>query len=414
MARLLRTAALIASSAALDAASAAAPAPVAAVRYFEDYSAITMEPSVERTATEAATLVRWLEVRTAGALRDVVFRPDGRVTWKLWYGAHGLVEKRAFVDGALWSTSVFGRDAAGRLATKTVTFASGSKQEHDYKVDAAGRVLERARRGGGERWSVTWSATGAVAETTIGKDAVRRDTFDGAGRVIESRFGKPLGKAELVLRRTRDAAGKLLAVQRITAAGGLRPAEPLKRDKTVTVLDVTRVPVGLERHEVLLLFGAPAKHSDTGSGVARTITDDYADGCWLNAPSTLDYDATALFTKTQTTCICGFCVDARLAPHAADRTGFDAHWTRGPWVRLDGWIDVTADHEILTPTGPRPCGELVAGDEVLDDRGEARPLLSIERLPPTFERLGVNVRTTSGRFFAGGLAFASEGPRACP
>lgn len=142
-------------------------------------------------------------------------------------------------------------------------------------------------------------------------------------------------------------------------------------------------------------------------------TGTWSDRCWLNQPSTLTFDAAGLLTGVQQSCICGFCVDAALAPSAPDVLATDRHWTRGPWVRLDGAVDVTADHRVMTPDGPRPAGALSAGDRVLSANGAPRVLRSVERLSGA-ERLGVNLRTRSGTFAAGGLLFESEQPRPCP
>lgn len=176
------------------------------------------------------------------------------------------------------------------------------------------------------------------------------------------------------------------------------------------------LPTLVERHEVLLLLGAPAKHSVVGKGTALRTIDDWADGCWLNQPSTVHFDAAELAIGKQATCICGFCVDATvdLGSARGEAWARDEHWTRGPWVRLDGRLDVTADHRILTPSGPRAVSALSPGDLVLDDEGAPRPLLAIEHLPPGPPRLGANLRTTTGTFVAGGLTFESEAPRACP
>lgn len=170
----------------------------------------------------------------------------------------------------------------------------------------------------------------------------------------------------------------------------------------------------LERHEALLFLGAPIHSTAEGRGSRRETHDDWAQECWMNLTSGIDFDAAGRSSDDSVGCICGFCVDASLDATAdGELLAVDLHWTAGPWVRLDGTVDVTADHPVMTPDGPVPAGELSAGDVVLGEDGTARALVSVERLPAGELRLGCNLRTESGVFSAGGLLFASEEPRAC-
>jgi hypothetical protein len=114
----------------------------------------------------------------------------------------------------------------------------------------------------------------------------------------------------------------------------------------------------------------------------------------MNQTSRIEYDAADLAEQGDGSCVCGFCVAMAAPPVGGDVLGTDEHWTTGPWLRIDGAVDVTADHRLLTPSGPRAAGALDAGDD-------GAP------------RLGVNVRTRSGAFDAGGLRFESEAGRAC-
>jgi hypothetical protein len=170
----------------------------------------------------------------------------------------------------------------------------------------------------------------------------------------------------------------------------------------------------VERHEVDLLLGAPVHTTDEGRGVDRRQTVDYSPGCWLNEVSGLEFDAAGLLVSGVQGCICGFCVDASLPIGTrTEVVATDTHRTLGPWVRLDGTVDVTAEHEVVTPSGPRPAGTLSAGDVVLDAQRRPRRLRSVEQLPDGPERLGRNVRTLDGTFSAGGILFRSEGPLSC-
>jgi hypothetical protein len=112
-------------------------------------------------------------------------------------------------------------------------------------------------------------------------------------------------------------------------------------------------------------------------------------------------------------CICGFCVDAAARIEAAEVLGTDEHFTRGPWVRLDEALDVTVEHRVLTPRGPRPAGALRPGDVVTGADGRPRVLRSVRALPSAPPRRGLNVRTARGTFGANGFLLESEAPRDC-
>jgi hypothetical protein len=156
------------------------------------------------------------------------------------------------------------------------------------------------------------------------------------------------------------------------------------------------------------LLGSPQSESDTGHGAARRIVQQFGEPCWLNELSALEYDATGLLVSAYQACICGYCVDASLPVEAAAVEGVDLHWTRGPWLRLDDEVDVTVDHTVATPLGPRRADALRPGDVILTSHGALRVLRSVRPLPLGPERLGRNVRTASGFFGAGGIRFASE------
>ncbi len=388
---------------------------------YEGFSPITMAPYGPLDAAATKRLPRWLDVMVDGDTLHVVERPEGRIYWTLRYGRFGLVSKRVGVDGEVWLESRFTRDEAGRLLDKEVT-GPGAKGrlEYSYVVDAHGRVTERRRRDGEERWLVAYDQDGGttVAATTWKGKNVRSDVFDPEGRLLRTELGEPArGKSRrLLIVYQRNSAGRLQNVIRRRGDGPTRFAAFDRPDHDVRAEDLIPIAPVVERHEVLLALGAPTSRSDDGRGVRRTSTDRFGDSCWLNQPSSIVYDAADRAHATETTCICGFCVDASLAATApsAEVVGRDWHWTAGPWVRLDGAVDVTADHPVITPTGRRAAGELRAGDLVLGEDGGARPLLLVELLPDTGDRLGLNLRTTSGAFQAGGFTFASEQPAACP
>ncbi|MEI8259500.1 MAG: hypothetical protein WCJ30_27860, partial [Deltaproteobacteria bacterium] len=190
------------------------------------------------------------------------------------------------------------------------------------------------------------------------------------------------------------------------SAGALDPGI---RPEYLAVFRHSLVEIG----EVELALGAPSHTTDEHRGVERHITVDYAPRCWMNGVSGFEFDATGLLVAPYAACICGFCVAAEIPATAPDITAVDLHWTSGPWVRLDGAVDVTADHRVMTPAGPRPAGVLRAGDVVLGADGALRVLRSVEPLSSRPPRLGRNLRTTHGVFEAGGIQFESEAPREC-
>lgn len=366
---------------------------------------------------------RWLKVTSEGAVADVTLEPGGSLRWQLRYGPHGLEAKRATVDGALWTESTFERDERGHLKGKRVTGpGAGDGLQFSYRTDAAGRPHERMRvderaqlvTAGGGRATWEWTRTGCVVRSFWNGELVRIDTLDGAGRQLRLDVGHPAdGPLHLGLRFRRGAAGRLIGVDRLIPGKKPAPVVLGRPDPDLTPALLDQLPPLVERHEVLMLLGEPVTHTVDRAVSPPTVTDRYTDGCWLNQPDTVTYDPSGLLTGTSAACICGFCVAAELAPAEPDVLQEDRHWTRGPWVRLDGRVDVTADHRVMTPTGPRAAGALRPGDLVLDAGGASRALRSVERLPPGERRLGVNLRTRSGTFRAGGLLFESEAPRPC-
>ncbi len=394
---------------------------------YEAYSPVLKRPAGALGPTPPTILPRWLEVRTTGSVSVVTLQPEKRVTWRLVYGPHGLREKIAEVDGELWTRSVFTYDAGGRLQRKEVTGPGvvNGPWISTYRTDARGRVIERSgrivlRHSWGsrnlpprslpEKRLVTWGAT-VLMKQFVDSEEVRRDRFDRSGRLLRTDLmtpGRSKGTQSLVYHR--DKAGRLLSIKRVRNGRG-RPALFARRDKTVGRNDLEPFYHSLvERHEALLLLGSPVTRSDSGRGAARRVSHNYSDDCWLNAISSLEFDATGLLVSTYQSCVCGFCVDADLPVEATRIEGVDLHWTEGPWIRLDGFVDVTAEHEVMTPAGPRRADSLSPGDEVLPPEGGHRVLRSVRPLPVGRERLGRNVRTADGTFGAGGILFVSEPP----
>ncbi len=406
---------------------AAEPAPSG---LYEGYSPITMAPFGPLLPAQTRLLPRWLEVKTQGRLSTLTFKPEGAIVWRLEYGPHGLTRKITEVDGQLWTESAFTWSADGRLSAKRVSGPGApTPLDYHYKTDSQGRVLERSRKTwidkdnfGIDRSGLTLRFAHTVGGVSLDWLApghlVRRDVFDPQGRLLRTEFDQG---GTLQLLYDRDARGALTRVRRVIPAEGgapltetatfQRPRKPPMREP-VAALSYSIA----ERHEVLLLLGAPATSSRDGAGALRITRDDYAAGqCWLNDPSGMNYDAADLFSGASTACICGFCVDAALIIEAADVRGVDLHWTEGPWVRLDGAVDVTADHAVMTPEGPRPAGDLRPGDLVLDASGNPRRLRAAALLPADGQpRLGRNVRTRAGVFAAGDILFQSEAARPCP
>lgn len=396
---------------------------------YEGYSPILHAPYGPLDERKARSLPQWLEVTAQGDRLTVVLLPERRITQELLYGPEGLLQKTVTVNGKPWTQSRF-RYEQGVLRDKQVTGPGiGAPRSYHYVLDEQGRIKERrgpisrspfhGSNPGTDRVTFVWDADGATVDFRMGGKVVRRDRFDPSGRLLRTDVGTPATRAEtrLSLIYGRDAAGRLLRVQRQWFAAEPRPAIFDKPDPGVGPQHLAALPPVLERHEVLLLLGQPVLHSRDVVMSAHSARDQYSKGCWLNQPSEITYDAAGMISSYGQTCICGFCVAASAGPRAlssAELVGTDEHWLAGPWLRLDERVDVTPEHRVLTPSGPRPAAELRTGDLVLHEGGEARPLRSIRRLAPGPERRGVNVRTRSGRFTAGGLLFESESPRACP
>ena len=408
---------------------------------YEGYSPVTRAPygPLDGAATARAQgLPQWLEVTSQGEQSDLVFLPERRVAWRLVYGPEGLVRKTVTVDGKLWTESRFGYQG-GALRDKVVSgpgagsgAGSGPGLRYSYVLDEAGRIKER--RGpvsrvpfngsdpAADRVTFLWQADGTTVDYTIGGQVVRRDRFDRGGRLVRTEVGRPATEAasRLSLIYVRDGAGRLQRILRQWFTAAPRPAHADRRAADgagVQPAHLAALPPVVERHEVLLLLGQPERHSRDVAASERSVRDQYGKTCWLNQISELTYDAAGMLSRYGQTCICGLCVAAPSAPRplsGADLLGRDEHWLAGPWLRLDERVDVTADHRVLTPAGPRPAGALRPGDLVLGEDGAPRRLSSVRTLPRGPERRGVNLRTRSGRFAAGGLLFESETPQPCP
>ncbi len=407
---------------------------------YETWSPVRMAP-VGPLATPPTVLPRWLSVLTTGSQCVITFEPDRRVVWRVTYGPHGATEKRTEVDGALFSRTTFDFDAAGHLERKTVDGPGivDGPWVSTYATDpATGRVLGRRERlvlrhswgsrnlprpTADSRWEVTWAANGAATTRHfIAGNLVRADTYDTDGRTLQTEFHaapstgvriRPPPHDSIILRYLRNSGGTLLSVER-DVFGHRAPASATTVDPAIRSEHLVAFRHSLvEQFEVTLALGAAVHASDQHRGAARTLTLDYAPGCWMNGVSGFEFDATGLLVSTYAGCICGFCVSADLEVHAPDVTGVDLHWTTGPWIRLDGAVDVTADHNVMTPGGPRAAGVLRTGDTVLTADGGTRALRAVERLATGTMRLGRNVRTAAGVFEAGGIVFESETPRAC-
>jgi hypothetical protein len=386
-------------------------APAMSGRY-EGYSAIRMAPYGPLTGN--ALLPRWLEVTTHGNESEIVFQPDGRVRWQLVYGPHGVTEKVTLVDGEKWTRSQFHYDGRGALTDKTVT-GSGTPEPltQRYRTDTLGRVV--GRDGKRERWEVAWQSDGgAVATTFLDGIVVRIDHFDPQGRPLVTALGGGPEKSRLRLLYRRDAAGNLVAVERQRGKGKPHRADGSARDPSFDFHDLRQLSGVLERWEVLALTGAPVTHNSDNTGLKRTISDNYVEGCELNQATSVTYDPSEKLIDVRAECICGACVDARAPVSGREVIGRDEHWTRGPWILLDGELSITADHRVVTPRGSIPAGALRPGDLVTTSDGGVRVLRSVERLPIGGERLGINLRTRDGTFAAGGFLVESETPRACP
>lgn len=392
---------------------------------YEDFPSLFMEASGPLSAPPTA-LARWVDVRTRGRITTVTFEPDARVTWRVRWGPHGPTEKETLVDGQRWTRSVFGYDAAGHLATKRVTGPGApGGYAYAYVTDpATGEVISRTTTltAGGititERVDVARTARGVTVHVHRDGSEVRRDRYDAQHRLLETRLYDAHGREVARLGYARDPQGALRTVtRRIGAHRGA--SDPHHPDLTLTSADVAvlaRAPI--ERHEALLWLGAPTVSNDEGRGTARVVHTDFApSACWLDQTSGLEFDATGLLARSTVGCICGFCVDASLPRDDAEAQAarsIQEHWTRGPWVRIDGAIDVTSDHALVTPEGPRRAGALRVGDVVTRADGSPHVIASLELLADDGPRLGVNLVTAAGTFAAGGLRFVSETPGICP
>jgi YD repeat-containing protein len=408
-------------------ASASAQAPPDGL--YEDFASIFMQPSVPLTSTPTA-LPRWVDVRTTGSITTVTFEPEARVVWRITWGAHGPDEKVTLVDGAEWTRSAYTYDAGGHLASKHVT---GSGVEggvtYAYTTDASGEIRTRTAtlsatmsdgsvRTTAEAVEVVRSRVGVVVTLRRAGIRVRRDRYDAQQRLIETRLYDEHGREAGRLTYVRDASGAVTSVER--RVGSHRGVADLAHpDLTLTQPEVAAIAstAVIEEHEVRLLLGAADSTESRWSGAMRRITSDYSpNACWMNQVSGFVFDATGLLTSGWSGCICGYCVDASAAidsDDAARAIATQRHFALGPWVRLDGALDVTAEHEVMTPDGPRAVGTLHAGDVVLTADGLQHVLASVDPLPESGPRLGVNLETSDGLFRAGGLLFRSEAPRAC-
>lgn len=401
--------------------------PLPANGLYETWSPLTRRPVGPISLSQAQRLLpRWLSVTSSGKTSVVTFMPAGRVRWRISWGPDGIATKVTEVDGVRYSASEFDyRD--GHLFRKRIE-RRGQRWAAFFKTDSSGRLRTRRETMPSpndgrtprtpaieSRWSVRHNArTVVIARSKDGK-LVRRDTLDLAGRPLRVELGfDGKGQPMLALAYRRDSRGVLTSIGR-TLFGVHSRANPAQPDPTIRSKHVAALARSafVERHEALLLLGAPVTHRDQKRGDQRRIDDHYSKGCWLNAVSTLHFDAAGLLLHGGISCICGFCVDARLPVRAPDNLGVDLHFTRGPWIRLDGRVDVTADHRLLTPSGPRRAGDLRAGELVLAADGSPHRLRSVVRLARGPLRLGRNISTRRGYFVAGGLRFESEPPTAC-
>ncbi len=385
---------------------------------YEDFPSIFMQASGPLAAPPSA-LPRWVDVRTEGGVTTVTFEPEARVAWRIAWGPNGPAEKLTLVDGEQWTRSVFGYDASGHLATKHVTGAgAGAGLTYAYRTDATGRILSRTTTlatGVVEQLDLTYRARGTTVTLTHGGIVTRSDRYDAQRRLAETRLFDAHGVVAARLAYVRSADGSLRSIRRrLGRHHGL--ADPGHVDPSIDAGDVSRIAqTPIERHEALLLLGAPMHATDTERGVARHITVDYASGCWLNQTSGLSFDAAGSLTGGATGCICGFCVaSSAIDPgERARATSSEEHWTAGPWVRIDG-VDVTADHALVTPQGPRTAGSLRVGDVVTGADGAPRALRSVEPVRDDGAlRLGVNLETPDHAFSAGGLRFVTETASTC-
>lgn len=427
----MRTLLCLSALAGLLGATATSLAAPPASGLYEDWSPVTRRPVGRLSQAPSPRLLpRWLHVTTHADTSVLKFLPDGRTTWTVKWGPHGVTQKVTHVDGKAWTQSTFTYSKSGRLVSKDVSGPGlglpTRRITSTYIHDSQGRVARRRgrvfARGGKaktatltEALKVIRKSSGLITvETTVDGRHVRRDTFDAAGRRLKSEFGT--GSSIATLRYKRDKHGRLRRIDRqLSGAPTFARATPQRRTQHLTATHLKPfIEARVERHEVLLALGSPANHSDDGRGLRRVLSDNYSAKCWLNRTSTLEYDASGLLRTKAQGCICGFCVAATLAVQTPERhiEGTDLHWTAGPWIRLNGRVDVTADHFVVTTTGEVPAGLLVPGDVLIGSNWGTVVLRTVERLQRGPERLGRNVRTTDGYFGAGGILFVSES--ACP
>lgn len=384
-------------------------APAAAGDLYESWSPVDRAPAGKLTKASARKLPQWLEVTPRAGGYTVVFHPEKRIRWLVEQGPKGPLSKTTTVDGQPWTKTVFTYDVHGNVATKKVT-GPGVKGPlvFEYSHGPGGTTRTRKRDAGkmiDDVWTLKEERTGTwVATTSIDGKPVRRDTFDDWGRrlLVSTTGDRPI---ELIYER--DTNGRLKRVRR-RIDGRLEPAATRRPRRKRSGTHLREINGAFERHEVLMLIGAPITHSRDGQGAARIVKDNYTDDCWLNEPSEITYDAADKVVGSHAACICGFCVLAKPTP-VGHTLGVDEHWTRGPWVDLDGTI-VTADHMVATPTGPRPAADLKVGDRVLNSKGMPKALTRAAKLPVGELRLGSNLRTSSGLFTAGDLTLHSEQP----
>ncbi len=406
-----------------------AQVPFAAGRY-ERWSSLFEIPSPSLAAAPSTTLLpEWVDVRVRGDTAIVTFEPDRRVVWRIAYGPDGATSKRVLVDGVEVLHAVYERDSRGFVTRKRVTgsLVPGGL-DFTYTTDTLGRVTRRVRTladGRVERLEVAWAMdASAVATTFLADVARRRDRFDSSGRLLETTLSwesviaasqpRQVIRDEHRLVYRRDGRGNLVRVVRFLR-GRRAIAAPAARDTSVTAEDLRVLAEGVvDRSEVRLLFGSPVTGVDRQRGAARELHDSYADGCWMNETDILHYDASGLYTRGGTGCICGLCVEASQAYDASDALGTELHWRRGPWLRLNGELVITGDHELATPGGPRRADTLRVGDLVSGADGQPLAITSVEALDDAV-RLGRNVETEGGTFTVGRFVVVSEPyPMACP
>ena len=424
----LAVAVVVLASCLWPSATALAQVPFADGTY-ERWSAFFDAPSGALASSGTPLLPEWITVTHAGATAIVTFEPERRVVWRITYAPEGASHKRVLVDGIEVLEARYERDVRGYIARKRVTGPLvPAGLEYQYTTDVGGRVTRRTRTlpdGRVERVEVQWASDGSATVATFVGDVERRaDRLDAGGRLLETTWSwesvvygtspRQVIRQQHRLLYRRDRAGALTRVLR-EVRGRRSRATPSARDSRIVAEDLRVVSEGvMDRAEARLLFGSPVTSVDRGRGSQRELSDSYADGCWMNETDIFQYDATGLYTRGSAGCICGFCVEASQRYEAHDVSGTELHWTRGPWLRLDGELVITADHELATPSGPRRADTLHVGDLVTGSDGASFSLRSIEHLDDT-ERLGRNVETAGGTFTVGRFVVVSEPyPLTCP